>query len=68
MTSTNFEEAHRQFYYEKGKFKTDQKKTIGLRCLHIIPPRVTSFHDDRINFNIHKNVFKNLYVDPTSEN
>ena len=57
-TSTNFEEAHRQFHYETGKSKEDQKKTIVLQCLHTIPRRVTFLHDDQINFNIHKNVFK----------
>ena len=44
------------------------RKTIGLQCLQTIPRRVTFLHDDRINLNIHKNVFRNLYVDPTSEN
>ena len=59
-TSTNFEEARSQFLYETGKSKADQKKTIGLQCLHTIPQRVTFLHDDRINFNIHKNVFRDL--------
>ena len=53
--------------YETEKSKADQKKTIGLQWLHTIPRRVTFLHDDRINFNIHKNVFIHLYVDPTSE-
>ena len=43
------------------------EKTIGLKCLQTIPQRVTFLHDDRINLNIHKNMFRNLYVDPTSE-
>ena len=67
VTSTGFEEACRRFYYETGNYKADHKKTIGLQCLHTIPRRVTFLHGDRINLNIHKNVFINLYVDPTSE-
>ena len=67
-TSTNFEVSCKQFHYESRKSKADQKKTIGLQCLLTIPRRVTFIHDDWINLNIHKNVFRNLYVDPTSEN
>ena len=33
----NFEEARKQFHYESGKYKEDQKKTIGLQCLQTIP-------------------------------
>ena len=65
--STSFVEARRRFHYETGKSKADQKKNIGLQCLHTIPQRVTFLHEDRINFNITKNVLRNLYVDPTSE-
>ena len=64
--STHFEESCRWFHYETGKSKAD-KKNIGLQCLHTIPQRVTFLHDDWINFNIHKNVFRNLDVYPTSE-
>ena len=64
----NFEEACKRFHYESVKFKADQKNTVGLQCLQTILRRVTFLHDDRINLNIHKNVFRNLYVDPTSEN
>ena len=53
-TSTNFEEARSRFNYDTGKYKLEQKKTIGLQCLYTIPRRVTFLHDDRINFNIHK--------------
>ena len=67
-TSPNFEEACKLFHYESGKSKADQKKTIGLQCLQTIPRRVTFLHDDRINLNIHKNVFINLHDVPTSEN
>ena len=66
-TSTIFEKACRQFNYETGKFKADQKKTISLQCLHTIPRCVTFIHDNRIKFNIHKNVFINLDFDSTSE-
>ena len=45
-----------------------RKETIGLQCLQTIPRRVTFRHDNRINFNIYKNVFRNLYVDAISEN
>ena len=66
-TSTNFVEDRRRFHYETGKYKADQTKTIGLQCLYTIPRRVTFLHDNRMNFDMHKNVFKNLDVDPTSE-
>ena len=60
VTSTKFEAARSRFYYETGKSKADQKKTIGLQCLHTIPRRVTFIHDNRMNLNIHKNVFRDL--------
>ena len=60
-------EACKKFHYESGKSKADQKITIGLKCLQTIPRRVTFLHDNQINLNIHKNVFRNLYVDPTLE-
>ena len=66
-TSTNFEEACSRFHYATGKSKADQNKAIGLQYLHTIPRRVTFLHDDWINFNIQKKVFRDLYVDPTSE-
>ena len=66
-TSTNFEEACSRFHSETGKSKAEQEKNIGLQCLHTIPRRVTFIHDNRINLNIYKNVFRNLYVDPKSE-
>ena len=65
--SNNFEVTHRRFHYEKGKSKSEQKQTIGLQCLYTILRRFTFLHDDRINFNIHKNVFRDLDVDLTSE-
>ena len=66
-TSTNFEVARSQFHYEKGKSKAWQKQTIYLQCLYTIPRRVTFLHENRINFNIHKNMFRYLYVNSTSE-
>ena len=68
MNYPNFEEACKKFHYESGKSKADQKKTIGLQCLQTIPRRVTFLHDNRINLNMHKNVFRNLHDVPTSEN
>ena len=67
MTSTTFEADRRQFHYETGRSKADQKKTIVLQCLHTIPRRVTFLHDDRMNFNVHKNVFRYLYGISRSE-
>ena len=64
----NFEEVCKRFHYESGKFNADQKKTIGLQCLQTIPRRVTFLHDNQINLNIHKNVFRNLHDVITSEN
>ena len=66
-TSTTFEAACGRFHYEKGKYKAEQKQTIGLQCLYTIPQRVTFLHDEWINFNIHKNVFRDLDVNSTSE-
>ena len=34
VTSTTFVAARSQFHYETGKSESDQKKTIGLQCLH----------------------------------
>ena len=67
MASTTIEAAHRQFHYETEKSKADQKKTIGLHYLHTIPRRVTFLHDDRMNLNIQKNVFRDLDGISTSE-
>ena len=60
MTSTTFEAALRRFHYETEKFKADQTKTIGLQCLYTIPRSVTFIHDDQMNLNIQKNVFRDL--------
>ena len=66
--SPNFAEARKQFHYESGKSKANQKRIIGLQCLQTIPRRVTFIHDNQINLNMHKNVFSNLHDVPTSEN
>ena len=66
-TSTNFEAAGSRFHYEKGKSKAEQKQTIGLQCLYTIPRRVRFLHDYQINFNILKNVFRDLYGNSKSE-
>ena len=67
VTSTTFEAACRRFHYETGKYKADQTKTIGLQCLYTIPRRFTFLHDDRMNINTQKNVFRYLYGISTSE-
>ena len=66
-TSTTFEAACRRFHYDTGKSKEDEIKTIGLQCLYTIPRRVTFIHDDQINFNTQKNVFRDLDGISTSE-
>ena len=67
-TYTTFEASRSQFHYEKVKCKAEQKQTIELQCLYTIPRRVRFIHDYRINFNIHKNVFRYLDVISTPEN
>ena len=66
-TSATFEAARSRFHYKKGTYKSEQKQTIGLQCLYAIPLRVAFLHDYLINFNMHKNVFRDLYVNSTSE-
>ena len=58
--SPNFEEACKRFDYDTGKYKALQKKTFGLQCPQTIPRRVTILHDNRIEFNENRNVFKDL--------
>ena len=65
-TSTKFEAARRRFHYDTGKSKEDELNTIGLQCLRTIPRRVKFLHDDQINFNTQKNVFRDLYGISTS--
>ena len=67
-TSATFEAACRRFHYDTGKSKEDEIKTIGLQCLYTIPRRVKFLHDDQINFNTQKNVFRDLENISTSEN
>ena len=59
-TSTKFEAARRRFHYNTGKSKEYELKTIGLQCLRTIPRRVKLLHDNRINFNTQKSVFRDL--------
>ena len=68
VTSTTFEAARSRFHYEKVKSKAEQKQNIGLQCLYTIPRQVRFLHDDRINLNIQKNVFRDLDGISTSEN
>ena len=65
-TSATFEAARRKFHYDTGKPKEDEIKTIVLQCLYTIPRRVKFLHDDRINFNTQKNMFRDLYGISTS--
>ena len=64
--SPSFEKTCKQFHYESGKSKVLQKQTIGLKCYLTIPRRVTILHDNRIDFNENKDVFKDLNEVPPS--
>ena len=44
-----------------------QKKTIGLQCYITIPQRVTIIHENRIDFNENRDVFKDLNEFPPSD-
>ena len=66
-TSPHFEEARKWFNYESGKSREFQKKIIGLKCHQTFRQSVTIFHDDRIDFNEHRNVFKDIKEVPPSE-
>ena len=66
-TSSNFEDAHKQFSHKSGKSKALKKETIGLQCHQIFPRRVTILHDNRIDFNENINVFKDLNEVPPSD-
>ena len=59
-TSTHFEEACKRFNYESEKSKALQKETIVLQCQQTIPRRVTTLHDNRIDFNENTKNFKDL--------
>ena len=50
-TSHNFEEAHKRFHYESGKYKVFQKQTIGLQCHLTILQRFTILHGNKIYLN-----------------
>ena len=66
-TSTTFEAACRRFHYKTEKYKVDQTRTIGLQCLYTFPRRVIFLHDDQMNINTQKNVFRDLDGISTSE-
>ena len=68
VTYPNFEEACKRFRYYPGKYKALQKQTIGLQCYLNIPRRVTILHDNQIDFNENKYVFKDLNEVPPSDN
>ena len=65
-TSSNFEDAHKQFNHKSGKSKALKKETIGLQCHQKIPRHVTIIYDNRINFIENINVFKDLNEVPLS--
>ena len=65
--SPNFEEDHKWFRYESGKSKEFQKQTIGLQCYLTIPRSVTILHDNRIDFNENRDLFKDLNEVPPSD-
>ena len=67
-TSPHFEEARKRFNYESGKYKALQRQTIGLQCHQTFPQRVTILHDNPIDFNENRNVFKDLNEVPPSDN
>ena len=66
-TSHNFEEARKQFYYKSGKSNILQKQKIGLQCHLTILQRVTILHENRIDFNENRYVFKYLNDVPPSD-
>ena len=53
--------------YELGKSKALQKQTIFLQFYLTIPRRVTIIHDNRVDFNENKYVFKDLNDVPPSD-
>ena len=58
--SPNFEKVRKQFNYGSGTSKAFLKQTIGLQCYLTIPRRVKILHENRIDFNKNKDVFKDL--------
>ena len=59
-TSPNSEEACKKFHYESEKSKALKKQTMGLQCYLTIPKHVTILHDNRIDLNENRVVFKDL--------
>ena len=66
MTSPNFEEARKQFNYELGKSKSLQIQNIGLKRYLTIPQRITILHNNQIDLNENRDVFKYLNKVPPS--
>ena len=64
--STNFEEDCKWFHSDSVKPKALQKQTIGLQFYTAIPRRVTILHDNLIDLNENRDVFKDLNEVPTS--
>ena len=60
VTSHNFEEARKKFHYESVKSRALQKQKIGLQCHLTITRRVTIIHENIIDFNENRDVFKDL--------
>ena len=67
MTPPNSEEARKQFHYDSGKSKALQKQKIGLEYYLTITRCVTILHDNRIDYNGNKYVFKDLNEAPPSD-
>ena len=67
VESPNFEKSCNQFHYESVKSKALQKQTIGLQFYLTIPRSVTILHDNLIDFNENKYVFKDLNEVPPSD-
>ena len=66
-TTPNYEEACKIFHYESEKSKALQKQTIVLQCYLTIPRRVTILHDDLIESNKNRDMFKDLNEVPPSD-
>ena len=63
----NFEKARKRFHCDSGKSKALHKQTIGLQCYLTIPQSDKILHDNRIDFNENRYVFKDLNEVPLSD-
>ena len=66
-TSPHFEEGRKQFNYEPVKYKALHKTTIGLICHQTFPRRFTILHENIIDLNENRNLFKDLNKVPPSD-